>query len=393
MKNIAILILSLTLILLVSALALAAVVGQQLGVFDGRFQQVHQYAILLREIDRRFIGEVDLEEINIAAMTAAVYALDDRWSFFMTSESLQQLLNHRDNVRHGIGINVELDEDTGGMIVLRVQRGSAAETAGLVDGDIITHIDERDISGYTLTYIISLIQRPLGDSVDLTVIREDGEIVVLTPIFSVVFTSPVEYELLYPDIGLIALSNFNHGSANEVKAATESLLEQGASAFIFDVRSNSGGMVHEMTAILNRFLPAGEIFVTVDSEGNEDIIYSDSDFLDLPAVVLVDRHSFSAAEFFAAIMREYDYAIIVGERTSGKGRSQTIHMLPGGNAVNLSTAEYLTKNRVSLEEIGGVTPDYYIEFTDEQFTAFIRGNLGIDYDPHVQKALYLLGNN
>jgi carboxyl-terminal processing protease len=140
-------------------------------------------------------------------------------------------------------------------------------------------------------------------------------------------------------------------------------------------------------------LPEGEIFITVDSYGNEDIIFSDADMLDVPAVVLVDRNSFSAAEFFAAIMREFDYAIIVGEQTSGKSRMQTVHMLPEGNAINLSTAEYLTKNRVSLEDAGGVTPDYLIEFTDDQFTDFIFGSLDIDDDPHIQKALYLLGIN
>jgi carboxyl-terminal processing protease len=393
LKNVVIVILSLTLILLVSALALAAIVGQQLGLFDGRFQQVHQYAVLLRELDRRFIGEVDLEEVNIAAMTSAVYALDDRWSFFMTSETLQELLNRRDNVTHGIGINVTLDEDTDGMIVMNVLRGSAAETAGLVIGDIITHVDGTDISGYALSYIVSMMQRQIGESMDLTVIREDGETVILTPIFSEIFINPVEYELLYPDIGLITIANFNKGSANEVLAATESLLEQNARAFIFDVRSNGGGQVHEMTAMLDRLLPEGEIFITVDSYGNEDIIFSDAEMLDVPAVVLVDRNSFSAAEFFAAIMREFDYAIIVGEQTSGKSRMQTVLMLPEGNAVNLSTAEYLTKNRVSLEEVGGVTPDYFIEFTDDQFTDFIFGNLDIEDDPHIQKALYLLGIN
>jgi carboxyl-terminal processing protease len=112
--------------------------------------------------------------------------------------------------------------------------------------------------------------------------------------------------------------------------------------------------------------------------------------IDLPMVVLVDRHSYSAAEFFAAIMREYDHTIIVGEQTTGKSRMQTLHLLPGGNAVNLSTAEYLTKNRVSLYDTGGVTPDYLIEFSDEQRRLFFMGNLNLSEDIHIIRALELL---
>ena len=372
----------------------------QLGILDGGFGQISrnithvnqlsQYAALLREIDNRFIGEFDIDELNIAAMRAAVDALDDEWSVFLTAEALEARMRSARNRYQGIGISVISDANVAGISVTRVHRGSPADVAGVMVGDVITHVDEVDISDYSLAEIISLMQRPLGLAMELTIIRGDEYVYTLFPIFDNVFTNPVEYEIFLNDIGYISLENFSAGAAEAFIEAVEYLLKNNVSAFIFDVRNNSGGNVAEMTGILDRLLPEGEIFVSVDRAGNEHVKHSDATMLDLPAVVLVDRNSFSAAEYFAAILSEYDFAYVVGEQTSGKGRMQTLHMLPGGNAVSLSTAEYLTKNRVSLHAVGGLTPDFVIDFTDEQRRRFNTRSLDRDDDVHIQKALYLL---
>ena len=389
-RKVLILISSLTLVLFAAALVVIAVVGHNLGLFEGRYQQMRQYAALLRVIDNRFIGDFDLDDINITAMTAAVASLDDDWSFFLTAEALENMLQNARNIYPGIGIQVRSEEDLDGILIIHVHRDSPAYNAGLLPGDIITHVDGIDISLKFLDEVIKLIRRPVGESVDLTVLREDGTITVKNPVADFVFINPVEYDLIYTDIGLITILNFGAGAADEFISAVNSLLDQNAGAFIFDVRGNRGGSVFEMTRILDKLLPEGEIFVTVDRTGDEQIFLSDSEKIDLPMAVLVDRHSYSAAEFFAAIMREYDHAVIIGEQTTGKSRMQTLHFLPGGNAINLSTAEYLTKNRISLHDAGGVTPDYLIEFSDDLRRLFLMGNLELSEDIHVVKALELL---
>ena len=143
----------------------------------------------------------------------------------------------------------------------------------------------------------------------------------------------------------------------------------------------------EMTEILDFLLPEGEIFISVDKSGNEEITMSGPDCVDLPFVVLVDRYSFSAAEYFAATLREYGRAEIVGEQTTGKNRVQSTLLLPGGGAVHISTNRYLTKDRVSLYETGGITPDYPVDLTDEEFSLFAAGELGSDSDAQIQMAL------
>jgi carboxyl-terminal processing protease len=168
------------------------------------------------------------------------------------------------------------------------------------------------------------------------------------------------------------------------------LVGQGATSFIFDVRNNPGGKVIEMKQILDYLLPECNIFVAVQKGGKEDVSTSGPEQLDLPAVVLVNRFSFSAAEYFAAVLQEYDYADVVGEHTTGKNRSQITIELSDGGALHISSGEYLTPNRVSLTEQGGIAPDYALSLTDDDNAALFAGQLEQSKDTQLQKALELI---
>ena len=141
----------------------------------------------------------------------------------------------------------------------------------------------------------------------------------------------------------------------------EKLLEQGAEKLIFDVRNNLGGYVHEMVDLLDYLLPEGPLFRSVNYMGMEDVEKSDADCLDIPMAVLINGNTYSAAEFFAAALSEYEWAITVGEATCGKGYYQTTIQLGDGSAVQLSTGAYTTPNGVNLTEVGGLKPDIPVE--------------------------------
>jgi carboxyl-terminal processing protease len=198
--------------------------------------------------------------------------------------------------------------------------------------------------------------------------------------------------MLDDSIGYIILANFDGDSSISFISAADELIMEGARAFIFDFRSNGGGWVSEMTSMLDYLLPEGEIFVAIDKEGYEEIIYSEAEMVDIPCVVLVDRYSFSAAEYFAATLREYGYAIIVGEQTSGKSRSQMTYPLPGGGALHISTGQYLTKNRISLFDAGGLTPDHEVLLNEDEFNLLLSGELPLDADPQLITAIGILSN-
>ena len=144
--------------------------------------------------------------------------------------------------------------------------------------------------------------------------------------------------------------------------------------FIFDVRTNPGGLVSELTSLLDYLLPSGTIFVSVDKDGNRTETTSDSVCLDMPMAVLVNEYTYSAAEFFAAALQEYNWADVIGARTTGKSRSQQTLELSDGSAIHISTARYLTPLGVDLAEQGGIIPDQEVALTatgDAQLNAAV----------------------
>ena len=179
-------------------------------------------------------------------------------------------------------------------------------------------------------------------------------------------TPVVEARLLDHQIGLVTITNFNSNCASETIAAIEDLMAQDAQKLIFDVRNNPGGYAEELVKVLDYLLPEGKLFTTEDYTGAEHTDMSDAKCLDVPMAVLVNGNSYSAAEFFAAAMSEYDAAVIVGEKTSGKGYFQSTYQLPDGSAVGLSIGKYYTPKGESLADVG-ITPD--IPVTPEESQA------------------------
>ena len=385
---------ALTLVLVASALiclVLAIHNGSLFGISrDANNAAGRELTALLEIIDEVYIGDYDSAEASAAAMRAVVDSLGDRWSYYLTPEEYTEYINSSNNRFAGIGIGVIIDEESGGMEVMYTYRDSPADAAGILAGDVIFEIDGINLSGMSLDEMRELLARPIGETADLMLKRADGTVEAVKVVYDLVFTDPISYRMLEDNIGYIKIANFEGGSADGFISAAGQLLEQGARALIFDVRSNGGGRVSEMTSMLDYLLPEGEIFISIDKSGKEEITMSDSAMVDIPAVVIVNSYSFSAAEYFAATLKEYDYAVIVGEQTTGKSRSQRTEPLPGGGALHISTAQYLTKNRVALYDVGGITPDYPLTLSDEEFAMFISGNLEPGDDPQIKLALDII---
>jgi len=187
----------------------------------------------------------------------------------------------------------------------------------------------------------------------------------------------------------VTIENFDDRCAAETIAAIESLLEQGVESLIFDVRNNPGGYAHELVELLDYLLPEGDLFRTVDYKGVEDVEISDAACLDIPMAVLVNGESYSAAEFFAAALQEYEAATVVGEKTTGKGHFQSTFLLSDGSAVALSIGKYYTPKGVSLEGVG-IVPDVVVPVEPETAREIYYGRLTPEEDPQIQEALEAL---
>ena len=342
---------------LVALLSIILTVAVMLGIFLVNRQNSPKLQLLEDLINRCFIGEVDQTAMEDAAAGAMIAALGDRWSYYIPAAEYAEYMEQMNNAYVGIGVTITPEED-GSIRVIEVTAGGPAEEAGIQVEDRITAVDGQSILGMSLEDSQALIRGEENTTVAITVQRGEEEL-TMTVTRRTIRTVVAKGQMLEGNIGLVTIANFNSNCAAETIAAIEELTQQGAQKLIFDVRNNPGGYAEELVKVLDYLLPEGKLFTTVDYAGNEHTDMSDAACLDIPMAVLVNQNSYSAAEFFAAAMAEYEAAVIVGEKTSGKGYFQNTFVLPDGSAVGLSIGKYYTPNGKSLEKIG-ITPDVEI---------------------------------
>ena len=335
-------------------------------------------------IQERFIGEEDVTKMEDAAAAAMVDALGDEWSYYIPASEYANYLDQMSNSYVGVGITIELRED-GYLNLVDVVEDGPADRAGLRRGDVLIRVEDQDCAQIGLEQTRNLVRGEDGSQVRLTVQRDgqEQEFCVTRAYFETVVA---EGQMVSDRTGLVTIHNFDSRCAEETLAAIDALIEQGAENLIFDVRNNPGGYKTELVKVLDYLLPEGELFRSQYYTGQEEVDRSDAEFLDMPMAVLVNLHSYSAAEFFAAALREYDAAVMVGEHTYGKGYFQQTFELEDGSAVGLSVGKYFTPNGVSLAGVG-LTPDLEIPLSEEQAAQVARGTMDPQQDPHIQAAI------
>lgn len=339
-------------------------------------------------IEEKFIGEAEKEQLEDAAADAMVAATGDRWSYYIPASEYEAYLEQMENAYVGVGITIQVTEDNRGYLIIDVTPGGPAQEAQLMAEDIIVEVDGQDVRSATITEVRDLVKGEEGTFVELTIIRQEETLTI--PVERRKVETPVTtYEMLDDQIGLVTIVNFDSRCAAETIAAIETLLEKGAEKLIFDVRHNPGGYASELVKVLDYLLPEGELFRTVNYKGEENVDMSDADYLDIPMAVLVNTDSYSAAEFFAAALREYEAAVVVGEKTVGKGYFQTTYELNDGSAVALSIGEYFTPKGQNLAQVG-VTPDVTVPVNEETADGIYYGTLAPEEDPQIQAAIKAL---
>ena len=311
-------------------------------------------------IENRFIGQADRTAMEDAAAEAMIASLGDRWSYYISAEEYAAHLERQNNAYVGIGVTIQKDAEGQGILVIAVTDGGPAEEAGILPGDLITHADGTDLGPLTTTEIRNIIMGKKNTQVVLTVLR-DGQSHDISVTRKTVHSPVAAGTMLTDTVGYIAIDNFHSGAGTETIKEIEKLTEQGAQMLIFDVRDNPGGYVHEMVELLDYLLPEGPLFRSVSYNGKEELDESDAACLELPMAVLINGNTYSAAEFFAAALSEYEWATLVGEPTVGKGYYQVTIELGDGSAVQLSTGAYTTPNGVNLTEAGGLQPDVQVQ--------------------------------
>lgn len=352
--------------LVVAALTAGATYALTIGGIGSKqyFDDAKAYVEIEKIINENYIGSVDDDTLFNAAASAMVRSIDDKWSYYMSPEEYAAYKLTSSNEYAGIGISVK-QNDSGDFEIFSVDSGTPAEAAGLTAGQLIVSVDGQPVADMTLSEMQELIRSKLNKDFPMVVSDKKGNEVSVTVACEIIYKDPVSSRMLDGNIGYIKIANFEAGSSEGTINTIERLVAEGATSFIFDVRNNPGGLLSELVSLLDYLLPDGDLFISVDKQGNETVKTSDKICLSSKMAVLVNANTYSAAEFFAAALQEYDWATIVGENTTGKARSQITLELSNGGAVHISTHKYLTPDRVDLSEVGGIKPDIEAVNTNE----------------------------
>lgn len=341
---------------------------------------------LIREC---YIGQVTDTQLQDGAAAGMISATGDRWSYYIPASEYDAYLEQMQNEYVGIGVTIASQITETGFHVLSVEETGGAYEAGILPGDVICRVAGQDVLTLGAEEAKQRIRGAANSKVELTVLR-NGEQLTFEVVRKRMQVTVAKGELLPEGIGLVTIENFDERCASETIAQIDSLMEQGAKALIFDVRFNPGGYKKELEEVLDCLLPEGPIFRSVSYTGEETVSQSDAACLEIPMAVLVNADSCSAAEFFAAALREYEKAIVVGEATTGKSYYQNTFQLSDGSAVGLSVGKYCTPNGVSLAEVGGLKPDVEVLLEEEALTKLYAGTLSHEDDLQLQAAIAAL---
>ena len=339
-------------------------------------------------IQERYIGEADGEAMEDAAAAAMVKATGDRWSYYIPASQYEAHKEQSENAYVGIGITIQQAEDGSGFLIVMVNQNGPAQEADVQVNDLLIAVEDQDVREMTADQVRELIRGEAGTKVSLTVMRQ-GEHQTLAVERRRIESAVATGQMLTDGIGLVKINNFDERCASESIAVIQKLQQEGAKKIIFDVRNNPGGYAEELVKLLDYLLPEGDLFRSVSYDGTEKVDTSDADCLDMPMAVLINGSSYSAAEFFAAALQEYQAATIVGEPTVGKGVYQTTISLGDGSAVALSTGKYFTPKGNSLTDVG-VTPDVRVDVDEETAEKIYYGTLGYADDLQIQAAIQVL---
>lgn len=346
-------------------------------------EKLDEIVALLNEV---YVDGYDTDKLGDYLAQAAVAATGDRWSYYVSAEDYDAFVESNENAYVGIGVTVESSDDlTDGVQITKVTPNSPAEEAGIEADDRIYAVEGETVESLGLDEAKNRIRGEEGTEVTLTILRGEKKFDVTVKRASVE-VEVVKYSMLDGSIGYIKINNFEANSADRTIEAIDTLRGQGAKALVFDLRFNPGGRKDELVRVLDELLPEGPLFRSVDYKGNESVDYSDADCVELPMAVLVNGDSYSAAEFFAAALQEYDWATVVGTKTCGKANYQQTFRLSDGSAVAVSTGHYQTPHGVTLANVG-VTPDEIVEVDNKTYLELYKEAVAVKDDAQLQAAI------
>ncbi len=317
-------------------------------------------------VDRHFIGEkkVDKEVLYNFAMQGIISGLDDRYSEFLSAEDLNKMVDDLNGTYVGLGFEASKKEGKY-LDILTVFLDSPAFKAGLIADDLILEIDGKDTKAMSSEETLKLIKGKKDTKVNLKIKRGD-KIFNVIAMRDEIKSKVVDFKMLNDGIGYIYLSQFPMKISKELILAIEDLKKQGMKKLILDLRGNAGGEIEEVVDIASCLLPEDKKFLfSVEHKTAKSDEYEKSikQIFSGQMLVLVNSKTASASEILTAILKDYKRAKILGEKTFGKGITQSFFYLESGDIIKLTAGKYQTPSKNVIHKVG-IDPDIKISMND-----------------------------
>ena len=377
---------------LVVALASGGVKFVQQRQYNGVLSDtshVQKIEYLEKLIDQEYLGEVDNDEMAEGVYAGLVYGLGDVYSRYYTADEYAQETASTDGAYAGIGVSIQKNKN-GGVQIAECYEGGPGAEAGLQTGDVITAINDTDVTDMELSDVVSMIRENKDKTVVLTVLREneDSSREISVDVTDVELPS-VSGEMIDESTGYIQITQFTGVTPQQYKDTFAELKDKGMERLVIDLRDNPGGLLTSVCDILREILPEGLIVYTEDKYGNrEEETCDGKNKLDMPLAVLVNENSASASEIFAGAVQDHGVGTIVGTTTYGKGVVQELRQLSDGSAVKLTVSNYYTPNGNSINKVG-IKPDVEVKLASVLLN---KDEITHEEDNQLQKALNVIEN-
>jgi carboxyl-terminal processing protease len=332
---------------------------------------------------------VMLDDLTKSALKGIVSALDPH-SAFLDARHYEVLREEMQSQFGGIGVQVEMQENS--VVVIAPIVGTPGERAGVQRGDRIVRVDGEEVGNTSMDQVVRKLRGKPGTTVRVGFFRPGtGREFTAEITREVIRVESVREVKLLPDgVGYVQLTQFAERTGREVREAIERLKDEGMQALVLDLRNNPGGLLTTAVEVAEAFFPRGELIVYTQGRNERDREEFRSTLrghpVDVPVAVLINSGSASAAEIVAGALKDTHRAVIVGERSFGKGSVQSIFRLKDGEALRLTTARYFTPSGVTIHE-QGVTPDVELVMTPEEDRQLARQRARADLagDPELYR--------
>ena len=323
------------------------------------------------------------------AIRGMLASLDDPYTRFLDPKEFKQMQIDTSGELTGVGIQITLDKDTKEIVVVSPIEGTPASKAGVQPKDVIVSIDGESTKGMTTEDAVKLIRGQEGSEVTLG-LRRKGEVVTVPLKRARIEINAVESRLNTGSdgtkVGYIRLKQFNAKASREMRTAIRELEKQGAQGFVLDLRSNPGGLLEASVDIARQWLDEGTIVSTKTRDGIQDVRRAaGSAVTDRPVVVLVNEGSASASEILSGALQDNNRAVLVGQKTFGKGLVQSVRGLSDGSGLTVTIAKYLTPKGTDIHK-NGIRPDVPVELSEEEIQSLTVEQLGTGKDSQYRTA-------